>query len=100
MFTFTGQPTCFCGQYVWDHIWVGDSPVLVEATLALVTDVLGEDGLDGTQTAGGLDVAHNTDHDHGRALHNGDGLNHLLLVDLCRRKVMDGETTMIFYPTR
>ena len=93
MFRFTGQPTCFCGQCcALGGAGVGDSPVLVEATLALVTDVFSEDGLDGAQTAGGLDVAHHTDHDHGRGLHDGDGLNHLLLVDLWRSKVMDYKT--------
>lgn len=63
-----------------------NSPVLVEAPFALVADVLGEDGLEGSETTGGVDVAHHTDHDHGGSLHDGDGLYHLLLVDLCRSK--------------
>uniref|UniRef100_A0A8D3AT74 Uncharacterized protein n=1 Tax=Scophthalmus maximus TaxID=52904 RepID=A0A8D3AT74_SCOMX len=58
--------------------------ILVEATLALVTDVLGEDGLEGAQAAWRVDVAHDADHDHGRSLHDGHGLNHFLLVHLCR----------------
>lgn len=39
-------------------------PVLVEATLNLVTQVLGPDGGEGSQTPGSLDVAHKTNNDH------------------------------------
>uniref|UniRef100_A0A3B5KN74 Uncharacterized protein n=1 Tax=Takifugu rubripes TaxID=31033 RepID=A0A3B5KN74_TAKRU len=54
--------------------------ILVEAALALVADVFSKDGLKGTETTGGVDVTHDPDHDHGRGLHDGDGLHHLLLA--------------------
>jgi hypothetical protein len=61
---------------------LGSVPVLVEATLELVTQVAGPDGGQGAQTGGGLDVADQTDDDHGRGLQDGDGLDGLLLVQL------------------
>ena len=57
-------------------------PVLVEPPLGLLADVLGPDGLEGAHAAGSLDVADHADADHGRGLEDGDGLHHLLLVDL------------------
>uniref|UniRef100_A0A3Q1BV62 Uncharacterized protein n=1 Tax=Amphiprion ocellaris TaxID=80972 RepID=A0A3Q1BV62_AMPOC len=58
--------------------------ILVETTLALITDVLGKDGSQGTQATGGVDVTDNPNHDHGRSLHNGHSLNNFLLVHLSR----------------
>ena len=57
-------------------------PVLVEPPLGLLADVLGPDGLEGAHAAGSLDVSDHSDADHGRSLEDGDGLHHLLLVDL------------------
>merc|ERR1712176_1205208 len=55
-------------------------PVRVEASLALVTNVLSEDGLEGAETAGSLDVAHYADCHHWGCLDDSDGFHNLLLV--------------------
>jgi hypothetical protein len=65
-----------------EGLLLGLVPVLVEATLDLVGQVLGPDGGQGTETTGSLDVTNKTDGDHGRGLDDGDGLNDLLLVEL------------------
>jgi len=44
-------------------------------------------GGEGTQAAGGLNVADDADHNHGRALEDGNSLDDLLLVDLGTRLV-------------
>ena len=49
--------------------------------------MLSPDSGEGTQAAGSLDVADNTDHNHGRGLDDGDSLNDLLLVHLGTRSV-------------
>jgi hypothetical protein len=58
-------------------------PVLVEAALELVGEVLGPNGGQSAETAGSLDVADNTDDDHGGSLDDGNGLDNLALVHLC-----------------
>jgi len=55
-------------------------PVLVEASLALVADMLSEDGLEGAETAGSLDVAHYAHCHHWGCLDDSDGFHNLLFV--------------------
>merc|ERR1711959_407930 len=61
---------------------LGLVPVLVEAAAALLVEVIGPDGSDGAEPAGGLDVPDHTDDHHRRALQDGAGPAHLLLVCL------------------
>lgn len=55
-------------------------PVLVEPPPALLRKVLGEDGGQGAEAAGGLDVSNNSHNNHGGGLNNGDRVDNLLLV--------------------
>mmetsp|Transcript_20463 Transcript_20463/g.30510 ORF Transcript_20463/g.30510 Transcript_20463/m.30510 type:complete len:355 (+) Transcript_20463:230-1294(+) len=59
---------------------LGGEPVLVAATLELLTQVLGEYGGQRAKTAGGLNVTNNSDDDHGRGLNDGNGVHDLALV--------------------
>ena len=61
-------------------------PVLVEPPPALLTQMLGKDGLERTQTSWRLDVADHTHHHQGRSLDDRHGLHHFLLVTLCREQ--------------
>lgn len=65
-----------------EGLLLGAVPVLVEATLELLGQVLGPDGGQRAETAGSLDVTDNTDNNHGGGLDDGDGLDDLLLVHL------------------
>uniref|UniRef100_A0A5F9CB10 Uncharacterized protein n=1 Tax=Oryctolagus cuniculus TaxID=9986 RepID=A0A5F9CB10_RABIT len=71
-------------------------PVLVEAPLALVTDVLGEHRLEGAEAPRGLHVAHDAHNHHGRGLHDGHGLHHFLLVHLGARLEGQGSFFQMF----
>lgn len=51
-------------------------------SLHFVRKVLSPDGGEGSQTAGGLDVADDTADNHRRSFDDGNGLNNLLLVHL------------------
>jgi len=75
-------------------------PVLVEATLALIGQMLSPDGGDAVKTGGGVLVADNTDDDHGRSLKDGDGLEDLLLVQELAQRTVDitndmGHTSLV-----
>lgn len=63
-------------------------PVLVEAASAFLAQVLSPDGLEGTETSGGLNVSNDTDGNHGRCLQNSDGIHNFLLVGLCSREMI------------
>ena len=59
---------------------LGLEPVLVAAALELLGEMLGEDGGEGAEAAGSLDVADDADDDHGGRLQDGDGVDDLALV--------------------
>lgn len=57
-------------------------PVSVETALELVGQVTGPDGVESAEATRGLDVANDTNNDHGGAVDDGDGLDNVLLVEL------------------
>ncbi len=57
-------------------------PVLVEAPLELLRQMLSPNCLQAAQPSRSLDVAHQTNNDHGRGLHNTDSLHDFFLVHL------------------
>merc|ERR1719367_2160063 len=61
---------------------LGLGPVLVEATLAFLAQVLSPDGLESTEATWGLDIANKADSHHGWGLDDGHSLDNILLVDL------------------
>jgi len=62
--------------------FLGLAPVLVESSLGFVTNVLGPDGLEGSEASWGFDVTDDTDADHWWGIDDGDWLDDLLLVEL------------------
>jgi hypothetical protein len=70
------------GGVAVESLLLGSVPVLVESTLDGFVQVLGPDGGQGTETAGGFEVTNETDNVHGRALEDGDGFDGFLLVEL------------------
>ena len=65
-----------------ESLLLGVVPVLVEGTLDGLLHVLGPDGGQGAETAGGFDVTDKADGEHGGSFDDGDGFNDFLLVDL------------------
>ena len=61
---------------------LGVAPVLVEATLDIISQVFSKQGSNLTQTTRGWDVTDNTTNDHGRAFDDGDSFQDFLLVHL------------------
>merc|ERR1711904_202395 len=58
------------------------TPVLVEAALALVAEMLRPHGAEGLEAPRSLNIADEPAHDHRRTLDDGDGLDDLLFVSL------------------
>lgn len=87
------------GGVVGEGLALAVVPVLVESALARVAQVLSEHRGEGAQTLGGLDVSHNTDDHHGRALEDGHSLHDLLLVGLAAGTVQStddvGHTSLV-----
>jgi len=61
--------------------FLGSAKVLVESSFALVRNVLGPDGLEGSETSWSFDVTNNTDSDHWWGIDDGDWLDDFLLVE-------------------
>lgn len=68
-----------------ESLLLGLVPVLVEATADFIRKMLCPDGGERAEATSGLDVANNTDNDHGRGFDDGDCLGDFLLVGLGTR---------------
>lgn len=67
------------------HIWMNvNLPVLVEATTALLGQMLSPDIDQSTATEWCFDVANGTNDNHWWGFNDGDSFNDLLLVNLCK----------------
>jgi len=70
-----------------ERVLLGLVEVSVESSLDLLIQMLGPDGLQGSQASRSLDVTDNTDHEHGGGFDDGDGFDGFLLVELGPRLV-------------
>jgi len=61
--------------------FLGFSPVFVESSFALVGDVFGPDGFEGSESSWGLDVSDNTNANHWWAIDDGTWLDDFFLVE-------------------
>lgn len=75
------------GSITVEGLLLGAVPVLVEAALNGLVKVRSPDGVEGTETAGSLNITDETNDDHGGSLDDGDGLDDLTLVKLRARLV-------------
>lgn len=68
-----------------EGLLLGAIPVLVEASKELLAQVLSPHGGKGTESGGSVNVANNTNDEHGRSLKDSYGLYDFLLVELSSR---------------
>lgn len=66
----------------FESLLLGHVPVLVEATLDVVVELVGPDGLESAESTGSVDVTNHTDDLHGRALNNRARVDDVLLDEL------------------
>jgi len=69
------------------RVSTGNSPVLVETTLAFLSNVFGPDSLEGPHAAWGVDVTNNANTNDWRSLQNSDRLDNFFFIDLGSRPV-------------
>jgi len=63
------------------------SPVLVETTLAFLSNMFSPDSLQGAHSPWGVDITNNADTYDWRSLQNSDSLDNFFFVDLGSRSV-------------
>ena len=68
------------GSVLGVSLFLAVVPVLVAATLELLTQMLGKDRRQGAETTGGLNVSYNTDDNHRRSLNDRDSIDDFTLV--------------------
>lgn len=66
---------------------ITSSPVLVESSLALITQMLGKDGLQGPHATRSLHITHHPNHHQWRRLNNGYWLHHFMLMALWMEEI-------------